>query len=49
MTNPPFGTKMDYARLKFKYKYTDIVFEDVYPVKNNKGVVLSLQMISHND
>ena len=47
MTNPPFGTKMDYTRLEIKYKYKNIAFEDVYPVKNNKGVVLSLQMISH--
>jgi type I restriction-modification system DNA methylase subunit len=50
VTNPPFGTKMDYAKLKEKYENmdfgddNDVTFEDIYPLKTNNGACLFTQM-----
>lgn len=49
ITNPPFGTKMDYNKLKKKYEEifgetSDVKFEDIYPLKTNNGACLFTQM-----
>lgn len=49
VTNPPFGTKMNYKDLKniFQDKYPineyGVKFEDVYPLKINNGAALFVQ------
>ena len=47
VTNPPFGTKMNYKVLKETYekKFPDspVKFEDIYPLKTNNGACLFVQ------
>ena len=47
VTNPPFGTKMNYKDLKetFETKFPDspIKFENIYPLKTNNGACLFVQ------
>ena len=47
VTNPPFGTRMNYKNLKetFETKFPDspVKFEDIYPVKTNNGACLFVQ------
>jgi type I restriction-modification system DNA methylase subunit len=47
VTNPPFGTKMNYKSLKETYEKTfpdsTVKFEDVYPLKVNNGACLFVQ------
>ena len=47
VTNPPFGTSMDYKDLKEKYEeiFEDslVSFEEVYPIKTNNGACLFIQ------
>ena len=47
VTNPPFGTKMNYKVLKETYekKFPDspVMFEDIYPLKTNNGACLFVQ------
>ena len=47
VTNPPFGTKMDYDTIKIKFEKTfptsAVVFEDIYPLKTNNGACLFVQ------
>jgi type I restriction-modification system DNA methylase subunit len=47
VTNPPFGTKMDYKSLKETYdkEFPESVvkFEDIYPLKSNNGACLFVQ------
>ncbi len=49
VTNPPFGTNMNYLELKKKYEEffeedNDVKFEDIYPLKTNKLSCLFTQM-----
>lgn len=47
VTNPPFGTKMNYKSLKETYEKTfpnsKIKFEEIYPLKVNNGACLFVQ------
>lgn len=47
VTNPPFGTRMSYKKLKemyeTKFENSSIKFEDVYPIKVNNGACLFVQ------
>ena len=45
VTNPPFGTSMNYKELKdeFEEKIKDINFKDIYPLKTNNGACLFVQ------
>ena len=47
VTNPPFGTKMNYKSLKETYEKTfpdsTVKFEDMYPLKVNNGACLFVQ------
>ena len=47
VTNPPFGTSMDYKGLKTRYEETfgvsPVSFEEVYPIKTNNGACLFIQ------
>lgn len=47
ITNPPFGTKMNYKDLQKtyndKYPTSDIKFSDIYPLKVNNGACLFIQ------
>lgn len=47
VTNPPFGTRMNYKNLKetFETKFPDspVKFEDIYPMKTNNGACLFVQ------
>lgn len=47
VTNPPFGTKMNYKSLKETYEKTfpdsTVKFEDMYPLKVNHGACLFVQ------
>ena len=47
VTNPPFGTKMNYKDLKttFEKNFPDspVKFEDIYPLKTNNGACLFVQ------
>jgi len=47
ITNPPFGTKMNYKDLEktynTKYPNSDITFMDIYPIKVNNGACLFIQ------
>jgi type I restriction enzyme S subunit len=55
-TNPPYGTKMNYVKLKVKYeaKWANAIDEDdefptwneIFPFKTNDGVALFLQYIA---
>ena len=45
ITNPPFGTKMNYKNLQktFEDKYPDKKFKDIYPLPYNNGACLFVQ------
>ena len=47
VTNPPFGTSMNYKALKetFEEKFSDSIvkFEDIYPLNTNNGACLFVQ------
>lgn len=47
VTNPPFGTKMNYKDLKETYEKnfpdSPVKFEDIYPLKTNNGACLFVQ------
>lgn len=47
VTNPPFGTKMNYKSLKETYEKTfpdsTVKFEEIYPLKVNNGACLFVQ------
>jgi type I restriction-modification system DNA methylase subunit len=53
LTNPPFGTKMNYKDLETKFNdyrknyfdSSEIKFEDVYPINTNNGASLFLQHV----
>jgi type I restriction enzyme S subunit len=53
LTNPPFGTKMTYKELNDKfnvykkdnYDYSQLKFEDIYPINTNNGASLFLQHV----
>lgn len=51
VTNPPFGTKMNYKDLKatFEKKFPEatVKFEDIYPLKTNNGACLFVQHCVH--
>lgn len=51
VTNPPFGTSMNYDKLKKKYESnfseSQVKFEDIYPEKINNGACLFTQMCVH--
>ena len=47
VTNPPFGTRMSYKKLKemyeTKFENSSITFKDIYPIKVNNGACLFVQ------
>ena len=47
VTNPPFGTKMNYDQLKQDFishnQNSTVKFEDIYPLKTNNGACLFVQ------
>jgi type I restriction-modification system DNA methylase subunit len=53
LTNPPFGTKMNYKDLETKFndyrynyfKSSEIKFQDIYPINTNNGASLFLQHV----
>ena len=51
LTNPPFGTSMNYKELEEKFnennKNPEIKFREVYPIDINNGACLFLQHIIH--
>ena len=55
LTNPPFGTKMNYKDLNSKfdeyrdlyYKNSNIKFQDVYPINTNNGASLFILHVIH--